>query len=238
MDATQVYKEISDALDCFHEDTPAYKLYEFKLRGLLDKCRAEIESNTLSGDKKDRFKAALSFAKYCQKEMSDSKPMLAGAWVDEMGRQGICDKISMAVYEIPYAGLPMADIAVGEKTLRIDEITPKGYDASGILPDPRNLKAAVKSAKLDFRGPTKDFEHLTFIHTGESPQSVICLGTEVLIRAIECAGSQAFEYFQDNPLKPIKITGDKCYVLLVPVKFFPPEDGEPERPYYDHYITR
>ena len=223
MDATQVYKEISDALDYFHEDTPTYKLYEFKLRGLLDKCRAEIEANTLSGDKKDRFKAALSFAKYCQKELADSKPMMAGAWVDEKGRQGICNGYILAVYEKPYGGLPAAELPEDGHTLRIDEITPKGYDATGTLPNPRVLKSEVKNAKLEYKKPAKTFEHLTFLNTGDDTKPQMCFNTENLIIAIECAGSQTFEYFKNNILTPIKIDGDGGYTLCVPVKYSPEE---------------
>ena len=238
MNATQVYKEISDALDCFHEDTPTYNLYEFKLRGLLDKCRAEIEANTLSGDKKDRFKAALSFAQYCQKEKANSNPMLAGAWVDEKGRQGICSGIILAVYETPYDGLPAAELPEDGHTLRIDELTPNGYDATGILPDPRILKSEIKNAKLDYKGRAKFFEHLTFIRTGDDSKPMMCFNTEHLITAIECAGSQTFQYFQDKILTPIKIDGNGCYTLLVPVKYTPPEDGESKLPSYTHDITR
>ena len=241
MDATQVYKEISEALDYFHEDTPLYNLYEFKLRKLLDKCREEISANALSGASKDQFKAALSFAKRCQKEKANSNPMLAGAWVDKKGRQGICNGYILAVYEKPYDGLPAAELSGDGHTLSIDEITPKGYDATGILPDPRVLKAEIKNAKLDYKRPAKTFEHFTFIHTDDESKPPICFRTEYLITAIECAGSQTFQYCKGEIVTPIRIDGDGCYTLLVPYRFISPDadnNGNPMPPSYNYNITR
>jgi len=217
MDAAYVYKEVRDALSYFPDEGPIYNLYASKLRTLLDKCRAEVESNTLSGATKDRFKAALSFAKHCQKKMVDRNPTIAGAWIDEKGRQGITDSYILVLYEKPYDGLPKADVPErSTKTLRVDQIIANDYDAKGILPEVQTLKALVKTARIEFEGPAKRFRHYTFL---EMPSGLkICVDTEFLITAIECAGGIDFEYHKNSILLPIKISGDGSTVLLVPIR--------------------
>ena len=214
MNATKVYKAIENALNTFQTGSDEYKVMSFYLRELMDDCKAEIASSALSGNTKDVYKSALAFATKCRKKNWESRPALAGAFIMDDGKQAICDGYTLAVYDKPFDALPMMDTK-NNKPLDVKAILNFKCDARGVLPEVQTLRAAFKTAKIAHTGKDK-FIHYTKIETPFCDVA-IWFNTELLIQAMELAGSRNFEYVSLNARNAIKIIGDGTLVLQMPI---------------------
>ena len=205
MNANTVYKQINSAMTCLTPENAEH--LQHLLRPLLDECRAEIAAAGMQAKDKDVFKAALSFAKSCQKTNAERRPAIAGAWTTPDGIQAITDMYLLVMYDKPFDGLPEIPTdatPIDIKPLLVDDTT-----SSGTLPRVQDLKTALKMAKLDWTGRPKEFYHFTWLKDN------VYVQTQLLITAIECTGCTEYKY--GTPVQPIRGRNEKTGAAFLPL---------------------
>ena len=208
MKADTVYKQITDALGYLTPEDAEH--LQRLLRPLLDACRAEIAAAGMQAKDKDRFAAALSFAKTVQKQYKRFRPAIAGAWTTPDGVQAITDTYLLVMYDKPFDGLP--EIPADATPIDIKPLLTDDTTSNGTFPRVQDLKTALKLAKLDWTGSAKEFRHYTWLKDN------IYVQTQLLITAIECTGCTEYRY--GTPVQPIRGRNEKtgAAFLLCPVR--------------------
>ena len=183
-------------------NTPEYKKLAQSLReeiALAEQKRA---------GKADRFKAALRFSKKCNKEQQATRPAMAGAWIDDQGRQCILHPHMAVRYDKPFDGL--VEAKEGMRPAALDRMM-STYDSSRrlTLPELGHLKTMLKldkaEGKLDEHGRS---------HT---KLDGVTYNTEYLIQLIEMV-EPTEAYFSNNRKFPMLVMmGEGARGIVCPI---------------------
>lgn len=182
-------------------NAPEYKELEQKLKSDI-----ALETYKKTG-KQGRFKAALKFSKQLQKKWADAKPGVAGAYIQEDGRQCLVDNCLGVRYDEPYDGLVTAS---GENHMNLGSLIDVP-ETEYVLPLPTlaELKTELKTAKAEGRTT----EHGRCIIKFEEHWFDI----EYLIQAIELVEPEMVFFSKTDMTSPMILCGDGAKGCLMPV---------------------
>lgn len=206
MNAEKVLKSINQIAELY---SPAIATTP-EFTELARSLREEIAAAELKkSGKANRYKAAVRFSKWVQKEQKTTRPKMAGAYIDESGAQWIFHPHIAVKYETPYDGLaealedgnrPDGDKIVGtyDSTLPVN------------LPGIGELKAKLKTDKADGNLDNHGWS-LTELDGN-------FYNTELLIRLVE-AVEPTEAYFSGRGKFPLLVTmGQGASGVLCPVR--------------------
>lgn len=205
MNAEKVLKSINLIVSKYAPNASQSPEFE----ALAQSLREEIAlAEQKKSGKADRFKAALRFSKKCNKEQRETRPYMAGAYIDEKGRQCIFHPAMAVRYEVPFDGLVEAE--EGERPDVLDRVM-STYDRSKplALPELGHLKTMLKLDKAE--GNLDDGRSITELDG-------VTYNTEYLIQLIECV-EPTEAYFSGPGKFPILVVfGEGAQGVVCPVK--------------------
>lgn len=160
--------------------------------------------------KGSRFKAALKFSKKANRHSAGFRPGIAGAYVDENGKQYITDGFSGVRYDTPFEGLVEAE--KGERpSAAFDQVIGNyNRDLKAELPSIAELKSKLKVDKAEGN----------VLHDGRSVKG---LGngwydTEFLIQLIEMVEPTEAYFSDSGDIPKLVVFGDGAKGFLFPMR--------------------
>lgn len=159
--------------------------------------------------KADRFKAALRFSKKCNKEQSETRPALAGAYIDKNGRQCIFHPHMAVRYDKPFDGLVEAE--EGMRPEALDKML-ETYDSSRSfeLPELGHLKTMLKLDKAEGKLDEYGRSHTTL--------DGVVYNTEYLIQLIEMVEPQEAYFSGKGKFPMLVVMGEGSNGILCPMR--------------------
>ena len=165
-----------------------------------------------SAGRASRFKAALKFSKQCFNMHKDTRPGFAGAYIDEKGRQCICDGYTAVMYEKPFAELVEADKDCAHMNLD------KSFDYDSRRPVDLPTLAELKTKKKLDKAEGKK-RSLTVIG------GHVCYNTDFLIQLVEMVEPTEAYFSGGDRLPALVAIGDGAKGIVLPVNK-PKEEAE------------
>lgn len=181
---------------------------------MIQSLKEEIAlSAARSAGRASRFKAALKFSKQCFNMHKDTRPGFAGAYIDEKGRQCICDGYRAVMYEKPFDELVEADKNATHMNL---ETAFDNYDFRRPveLPTLAELKTKKKLDKADGK-----VRSLTVLN------DTVCYNTDFLIQIVEMVEPTEAYFSGGDRLPALVVMGEGARGLVLPVNK-PKEEAE------------
>lgn len=187
-----------------HEIIKITKEYEMLVQGLKEEIA--LKEQKKSG-KPNRFKAALRFAKYCNGMFKNTRPLFAGAFMDN-GMQYITDAIRIVRFETPFDGLPQG--GEGIKPASLTQLFKYNSSLPVTLPPLAELKTKLKIAKAD---GTLDSEGRDVVEIGGR-----WFNTEYVIQLIEMVEPTEAYFSREGNYPLLVLIGDGAQGALSAMK--------------------
>ena len=183
-------------------DTPEYEKLAQSLREEIALAEQKRAGNV------DRFKAAVKFAKKCNRDMQEIKPYLAGAYTDCNGKQYIVHSFMAVRYDVPFDGLVEAEEGIRPS---VDNMM-STYDRSRsyTLPELGHLKTKFRIDKAE--------KHLDAHGRSITELDGICFNTEYLIQLIEMVEPEEVYFSNNRKNANLVVFGKGAAGILCPVK--------------------
>lgn len=159
--------------------------------------------------KADRFKAALRLSKWVNREFRDTRPAMAGAYIDEKGRQFIFHNYLGVQYDKPYDSLVEAE--EGMRPANAQKLL-DNYDSSRPvkLPELKDLKTKLKLDKAEGKVDDRRRSHTTL--------DGVTFDTDLLIKLVEAAEPEE-AYFSGKGNYPLLVVmGDGSRGVICPIR--------------------
>lgn len=181
-----------------------------EFEALAQSLREEIAlAEQKKAGKADRFKAALRFSKKCHKEQQATRPNMAGAYIDQNGRQCLVHPHMAVRYDKPFDGLVEAE--EGNRLGSLDKML-ETYDSSKsfVLPELGHLKTMMKLDKAEGRLDDQGRSHTNL--------DGVIYSTEYLIQLIEMVEPTQAHFSSGRNYPLLVVSGDGANGILCPIR--------------------